>query len=100
MLAEESRSLIGRREGFIFQRLNPLEHQDWDGFLAASDISGFFHSSAWARVLVDAYAHDPCYFIVREPMGFDSDSRAKLPGSGEAAELLRRREVLNPGKLK
>ncbi len=76
MLADESRSLIGWREGFIFQRLNPLEHQDWDGFLLANDISGFFHSSAWARVLVDSYAHVPCYFIVREPTGFDSDSRA------------------------
>jgi len=46
--------------------LNPLEHSDWEDLLATNPQSGFFHSSAWAKVLHESYGYTPRYFTVRE----------------------------------
>ncbi len=42
--------------------LNPLDTPDWDEWVAATEGATFFHSSAWARVLSDAYGYRPFYF--------------------------------------
>lgn len=42
--------------------VNPLDHPDWDSLLVAGEDDSFFHSSAWARVLVESYRYKPAYF--------------------------------------
>jgi CelD/BcsL family acetyltransferase involved in cellulose biosynthesis len=46
--------------------LNPLEHPDWDGLLATNEQAAFFHTAAWARVLVETYRYTPLYFTLIE----------------------------------
>jgi hypothetical protein len=46
--------------------LNPLEHPDWDALLLTSDRATFFHTTAWARVLVESYGYQPLYFTLIE----------------------------------
>ena len=41
--------------------LDPLSDPDWDRLVASHPDSGFFHSSAWAKVLVRTYGHKPLY---------------------------------------
>jgi hypothetical protein len=48
------------------QLVNPLEDSRWDDGLAGGPHPSFFHSSAWARVLHDAYGYTPVYFVVRD----------------------------------
>ncbi len=43
--------------------INPLETADWDVRVAQLPGATFFHSAAWARVLVEAYGFKPVYFI-------------------------------------
>jgi len=40
---------------------NPLEDREWDDAISAHPDATIFHSTAWARVLVDTYGHRPCY---------------------------------------
>jgi len=40
---------------------NPLEDREWDDAVSAHPDATIFHSTAWARVLVDTYGHRPCY---------------------------------------
>ena len=42
--------------------LNPIEHPDWDDLLRTADRATFFHTTAWARVLVESYGYKPLYF--------------------------------------
>lgn len=42
--------------------INPLEYPDWDELLRTAEGATFFHTSAWARVLSDAYGYRPLYF--------------------------------------
>jgi len=48
--------------------LNPLTIPDWDERLLRQSEYSFFHSSNWARVLVESYHYTPLYFslIVQE----------------------------------
>jgi CelD/BcsL family acetyltransferase involved in cellulose biosynthesis len=46
--------------------LNPAEDQTWDGLLLSHPGYTFFHSSAWAKVLVDTYHYQPLYFVLRQ----------------------------------
>jgi hypothetical protein len=63
--------------------INPLQHPaDWDGLLAGHVRAGFFHTSAWARVLHETYGHTPFYFCRRR--------------AGELPELLPVMEVDSP----
>jgi hypothetical protein len=41
--------------------LNPLRDATWDTAIRNHPDATIFHSSAWARVLVDTYGHRPCY---------------------------------------
>ena len=48
------------------QIVNPLEYPDWDRLVLAAENASFFHSSAWARVLVESYGYKPLYFTSLE----------------------------------
>jgi hypothetical protein len=45
--------------------INPLADAAWDELVAAHAGATFFHTTAWARVLNDAYGHAPVYFAGR-----------------------------------
>jgi Acetyltransferase (GNAT) domain len=40
---------------------NPLVDREWDDAIGTHPDATIFHSTAWARVLVDTYGHRPCY---------------------------------------
>ncbi len=46
--------------------LNPLEHPQWDDLLLTAERATFFHTSAWARVLIESYGYKPLYFCIIE----------------------------------
>jgi hypothetical protein len=46
--------------------LNPLNIPNWDDLLLSTVNASFFHSSAWARVLVESYGYKPLYFTSLE----------------------------------
>jgi hypothetical protein len=51
--------------------VNPVEYPKWDSLILSHPGYSFFHSSAWARVLHEAYGYKPLYFTV-----FDGDAIA------------------------
>ena len=44
--------------------MNPLVDSEWDDAISTHPDATIFHSTAWARVLVDTYGHRPCYVQV------------------------------------
>jgi len=46
--------------------LNPVEDSAWDGLLLSHPGYTFFHTSAWAKVLVNTYHYQPLYFVRRK----------------------------------
>ena len=44
--------------------INPLLYTKWDELLLSSKTYSFFHSSVWARVLLESYGYKPLYFAV------------------------------------
>ena len=51
------------------QRINPLDHPEWDDALLASGDFSFFHTSTWARVIAESYGYRPVCFVRRGPAG-------------------------------
>ena len=52
-------------ENFVTTELkiiNPIEFNNWDQLLLCHKDHCFFHSSAWAKVLHEAYGYQPLYF--------------------------------------
>jgi hypothetical protein len=45
-----------------FTIINPVTYPGWDAMLLATREYSFFHSSVWARTLMDAYQFVPLYF--------------------------------------
>src|SRR5436309_13423224 len=41
--------------------MNPLVDSEWDDAIKMQPDATIFHSTAWARVLVETYGHRPCY---------------------------------------
>jgi Acetyltransferase (GNAT) domain len=41
--------------------VNPLSEKNWDETIRKHRDATIFHSTSWARVLVDTYGHHPCY---------------------------------------
>ena len=74
------------------QRVNPLEPPDWDGLLLQSGDTSFFHTAAWARVLVDSYGYKPVYFVGRK----DGRLSLVMPFMDVASRLTGRRGVSLP----
>src|SRR5947207_2430121 len=62
--------------------IDPLQYPGWDSLLAAHPGSSFFHSTAWARVLRDAYGHAPAYFC-----GFANGQLTELLAIAEVSSL-------------
>ena len=48
------------------KRINPLDYLDWDALLLKSGDPSFFHTSAWAKVIVDSYGYQPVYFALMQ----------------------------------
>jgi len=44
--------------------INPLDFPSWDKLLLTNKEASLFHSSLWARVLVEAYRFKPCWFTI------------------------------------
>jgi len=44
--------------------VNPLTDPGWDRWIATHPEATIFHTSAWARVLVESYGHQPCYLRI------------------------------------
>jgi hypothetical protein len=44
---------------------NPLLHSDWDKLVTSLPNYSFFHSAAWAKVLVETYGYVPNYFVTK-----------------------------------
>jgi CelD/BcsL family acetyltransferase involved in cellulose biosynthesis len=44
--------------------INPLVEREWDEWIDSHPEATAFHSSAWARVLVETYGHLPCYLRI------------------------------------
>jgi len=65
-------------------RLNPLVLPDWDAQVAALPGAGFFHSSAWARVLHATYGYQPLYLAETDSARLQSPASAH--GSGQLAD--------------
>ncbi len=42
--------------------INPLDYLGWDDLLSKSGDDNFFHTLAWARVLIESYGYRPFYF--------------------------------------
>jgi len=51
--------------------VDPTVHPNWDALILSHPSYSFFHSSAWARVLHEAYGYKPLYFTI-----FDGDAIA------------------------
>ncbi|OIP89512.1 MAG: hypothetical protein AUK55_14350 [Syntrophobacteraceae bacterium CG2_30_61_12] len=50
----------------LLTQVNPCADPDWDQRVSALPGAGFFHSSAWAGTLMDAYGYRPIYALTRE----------------------------------
>jgi hypothetical protein len=46
------------------QIINPITYPGWDNLLPSTPGYSFFHSSAWASVLVESYYYTPKYFSI------------------------------------
>jgi len=46
--------------------INPLLYTGWDELLLSTKTYSFFHSSAWARVLLESYKYKPIYFTLMD----------------------------------
>jgi len=56
-------SLKANRPIVSIQRVNPIQHPNWDELVTKLPGCSFFHSTAWAKVLVGTYNFAPSYFI-------------------------------------
>lgn len=74
------------------QILNPLDGACWENEISAHPDAGFFHGSAWARVLHKTYGHRPLY--LRCARG--RDAAALVPMMEVASPLTGRRGVCLP----
>ncbi len=72
--------------------VNPLAGPDWDHLVRTHPDAGFFHSSAWAKVLAGTYQHKPFYLCFSQ----DGKTVALLPLLEVASALTGRRGVCLP----
>lgn len=72
MPSDQSHSANGE---FGIGVVNPLEIADWDQRVGCLPGSGFFHRSAWARVLKESYGYSPSYLVLNDSEGL----KAALP---------------------
>jgi hypothetical protein len=47
----------------VLSYINPVEYKNWDQLLLDANMNySFFHTSIWAKTLIDAYGYTPFYF--------------------------------------
>jgi hypothetical protein len=71
---------------------NPLADSEWDDAINMHPDATIFHSTAWARVLVDTYGHRPCYV----QMSLNGNLLALVPMMEVQSVLTRSRGVCLP----
>ena len=72
--------------------MNPLVDGEWDDAISMHPDATIFHSTAWARVLVDTYGHRPCYV----QMSFNGSLLALVPMMEVQSVLTRSRGICLP----
>jgi len=72
--------------------VNPLVDNEWDEAIKLHPDATIFHSTAWARVLVDTYGHHPCY----AQMSLNGSLLALVPMMEVQSVLTRSRGVCLP----
>ena len=83
-----------QRDGpsFSASLMNPLVDREWDDAISAHPDATIFHSTAWARVLVDTYGHRPCYV----QMSLNGSLLALVPMMEVQSVLTRSRGICLP----
>ena len=72
--------------------VNPLVEPEWDDMVAAHPAGSFFHTTPWAKVLVESYGYRPVYFVE-----MDGDSlKALLPAMEVCSFVTGKRGVSLP----
>jgi hypothetical protein len=77
---------------FDLEVIDLAEGSKWDGLLCSHPQATAFHSSAWARVLINSYGHQPFYLH----FSHRGESRALVPLMEIASLLTGRRGVCLP----
>jgi Acetyltransferase (GNAT) domain len=72
--------------------MNPLVDSEWDDAIRIHPDATIFHSTAWARVLVDTYGHRPCY----AQMSLNGSLLALVPMMEVQSVLTRSRGICLP----
>jgi len=72
--------------------MNPLVDRKWDDAISMHPDATIFHSTAWARVLVDTYGHRPCYV----QMSLNGSLLAMVPMMEVQSVLTRARGICLP----
>src|SRR5437868_10121300 len=72
--------------------MNPLVDSEWDDAISMHPDATIFHSTAWARVLVDTYGHRPCYV----QMSLNGSLLALVPMMEVQSVLTRSRGICLP----
>jgi hypothetical protein len=72
--------------------VNPLAENSWEDMITRHRDATIFHSTAWARVLVDTYGHRPCY----AQMSLNGSLQALIPMMEVKSVLTRARGVCVP----
>jgi hypothetical protein len=72
--------------------MNPLADREWDNAISMHRDATIFHSTAWARVLVDTYGHRPCYV----QMSLNGNLLALVPMMEVQSALTRSRGICLP----
>jgi hypothetical protein len=72
--------------------MNPLVDSEWDDTVNRHPEATIFHSTAWARVLVDTYGHRPCYV----QMSLNGNLLALVPMMEVQSVLTRSRGICLP----
>jgi CelD/BcsL family acetyltransferase involved in cellulose biosynthesis len=72
--------------------MNPLLDSEWDDAIRMHPDATIFHSTAWARVLVDTYGHRPCYL----QMSLNGSPIALVPMMEVQSVLTRSRGICLP----
>ena len=72
--------------------MNPLVDSEWDDAIRMHPDATIFHSTAWARVLVDTYGHRPCYV----QMSLNGNLLALIPMMEVQSVLTRSRGICLP----
>ncbi len=72
--------------------MNPLVDSEWDDAIKMQPDATIFHSTAWARVLVETYGHRPCYV----QMSLNGSPLALVPMMEVQSVLTRSRGICLP----